>query len=202
MRVLFWGKEWKLARTQISGYNSVTQNTSSFTFPSVLYFGLPHSEEKQEYIIPRPKGHQKWSDVYFFFIALEAKLMSAMTFRINLEACFNYTKIPELPVTCMLSLSCIWFFMLKIYFCIEHTRLVQSSCAVRKWSHPQNGSLDYFCIHGVLYMRGNIRLQKSFWYYWTCCTAAGRISSLKTKNVPVICKYIAESLVVGSQKGK
>lgn len=25
-----------------------------------------------------------------------------MTFRINLEACFNYTKVPELPVTCHL----------------------------------------------------------------------------------------------------
>lgn len=124
-----------------------------------------------------------------------------MIFRINPEACFNYTKIPELPVTCMIfKLKVV--FMLLIYLCTEHTRLVQSSCAVRKWSHPKNGSLDCFYLHVVLYMRANTGLRKSFWHYQTCYTIAGRISSLQTRNVTVICKYIAERLVEGSQKGK
>lgn len=140
-------------------------DSKHFQFHMLEIFGLFYSEEKQECIISRLNGDQKRSDLYFLSNVLKEKLMSAMIFRIKLEACHNYTKIPELPVICMLPLSCKWFFMLLIYLCTEHTRLVQSSCAVRKWSHPKNGSLDYFCLHVILCMRANIGLQKNFWYY-------------------------------------
>lgn len=87
------------------------------------FLGVPYSEEKQEYIIPRPHGDHKWSYLYLLFTTLKEKVSSAMILRIIFKVYFNTPRIAGH----LLSLRYKWFFIFLVFLCTVYTGLVQSS---------------------------------------------------------------------------